>query len=136
MKAKDRSIKTSGNHTRQMLARSSALLLGLYFGATCELVLAGPEGGEVVRGHDAIRKTDGPLFQDPTIRLEWDPKVAGVFGRGDQGFTRGRYRLVRRPESGDPTTLGEGTYLSIWTKVDGVWKAIVDAGSTIKKPEA
>jgi filamentous hemagglutinin family protein len=74
MKAKDRSIKTSRNHKRQLLARSGAFLLGLYFGATCELVLAGPTGGEVVRGEGSIGQaglTTTIQQQSHRLSLQW-----------------------------------------------------------------
>jgi filamentous hemagglutinin family protein len=74
MKAKDRSIKTSRNHKQQLLARSGAFLIGLYFGATCELVLAGPTGGEVVRGEGSIGQSGATTSinqQSHRLSLQW-----------------------------------------------------------------
>ena len=73
MTAKDRSTKTSGNHTRQLLARSSALLLGLYFGATCELVLAGPTG-------NPVEPLDIRPVGNYAISIQWsDAHDTGIF---------------------------------------------------------
>ena len=54
MKAKNRSMNEARNNKRHVIAKSSALLLGLCLGASCELVLAGPTGGEVVGGEATI----------------------------------------------------------------------------------
>ena len=91
-------------------------------------------GGDVVRGIEAIRALDGPLLEDETVRLEWEPTDAGAFKSGDHGFTRGRYRVV---ESGEQPreVLAEGTYLSIWRQEAGAWKVILDTGVPDPAPE-
>ena len=74
MNAKSRSIKNIKNKKRQTLARSGALLLGLYLGASFELVLADPTGGEVIRGEGSIGQsgvTTTISQQSQRLLLEW-----------------------------------------------------------------
>jgi len=91
-------------------------------------------GGPVVRGLEAIREQDGPLFADPALRLEWEPTAAGGFADGKHGFTRGRYQLVRREGDADPVVLSRGTYLSIWRRDEDGWKVILDTGRPTHNP--
>ncbi len=74
MNPKSRSIKEARNRKRQTLAKSGALLLGLYLGASFELVLAGPTGGEVVRGEGSIGQSGATTTisqQSQRLLLEW-----------------------------------------------------------------
>jgi len=74
MNAKGRSIKKTKKKKRQTLARSGALLLGLYLGASFELVLAEPTGGEVIRGEGLIGQrgvTTTISQQSQRLLLEW-----------------------------------------------------------------
>ena len=74
MNAKGRFNKRAKNKKRQTLARSGALLLGLYLGASFELVLADPTGGEVIRGEGSIGQrgvTTTISQQTQRLLLEW-----------------------------------------------------------------
>ena len=89
--------------------------------------------GPIVRGHEAIRKLDGPTFSDPKRMLTWEPIDAGLFDTGDHGFTRGRYRVMR-VEDGKKEEISAGWYLSIWRREAEGWKVILDTGGPDEKP--
>lgn len=86
--------------------------------------------GETARGHDEIRRMDGPLFEDPDLAFEWEPSEAGLFSGGTTAFTRGRYRLVDLGSEGtDGAVLARGTYLTVWRREPDGWKVILDTGA-------
>jgi ketosteroid isomerase-like protein len=85
-------------------------------------------GGEVAQGHAAIREFDAGIFQDPMIRLTWEPTDGGVFSDGRHGFTTGRGALVRLTPPTD--TLWRGSYVTLWRLEGGRWKVILDTGAS------
>jgi len=87
-------------------------------------------GGDVVRGLEAIRERDAPIFADPAVRLVWEPTDGGLFDDGDHGFTAGRYEVIRFRDGSSSETISRGRYVSIWRRDDvGRWKVILDTGS-------
>ena len=74
MKARSRSTNQEKNNRRRIFARSGAFLLGLYLGTSFELALAGPTGGEVVRG-DGLINQGGAITtisqQSQRLLLQW-----------------------------------------------------------------
>jgi ketosteroid isomerase-like protein len=75
-----------------------------------------------VKGHTAIAAS----FKDPDDALpEWAPACGGVAGSGDRAYTWGYFKWSARDGSNRQST---GNYVSIWRKVDGQWKWIVDLG--------
>jgi ketosteroid isomerase-like protein len=86
-------------------------------------------GGSLARGREAIRTQDARLFADPMVRLTWEPLTAGVFLGGDQGFTRGRFEVIKTDSpDGDRTVTSQGTYLTLWRREPDGWKVILDTG--------
>lgn len=83
--------------------------------------------GDEVRGLEAIRKADAPLWDDPTLTLRWAPDVGGWLEPGFTGYTRGRYTLDRANDSGE-STIGTGTYLTLWRKTPAGWRVTFDMG--------
>src|SRR5512134_520990 len=75
-----------------------------------------------VRGHAAIaesfRESGGPV-------PEWAPEGGEVAASGDLGYTWGYFRWTASDGSGKQST---GNYVSIWRRIDGQWKWIVDLG--------
>lgn len=87
-------------------------------------------GAEAVRGAEAIRKADTPLFADPKRRLTWEPKDAGLFADGRHGFTTGNYRVLRTRDDGSEEVAGRGSYVTWWRKEpSGKWRVILDTGA-------
>ncbi len=66
--------------------------------------------------------------------LSWYPVIADISRTCDLGYTTGPYEY-HSPQSGEPVR--HGNYASIWSKqADGVWKVILDCGTTNPAPVA
>ena len=89
--------------------------------------------GPIARGHEAIRRLDGPTFADPKMMLTWEPVDAGLFDTGDHGYTRGRYRVMR-VDDGRKDEISTGWYRSVWRREERGWKVILDTGGPDEKP--
>jgi ketosteroid isomerase-like protein len=80
------------------------------------------DGVGPVKGHPAIaasfRESGGAV-------PEWGPEGGEVAASGDLGYTWGYFRWTASDGSGKQST---GNYVSIWRKIDGQWKWIVDLG--------
>lgn len=95
-----------------------------------------PSNAPMVTGREAIGADWAPLFNDPALRLTWEPLRAQVARAGDLGYTVGAYELTRRSPEGNPTTR-RGKYLTVWKKQpDGAWKVILDSGTLDAPPAA
>lgn len=76
------------------------------------------------------------LAKQPPIpgQLSWEPRYADVAESADLGFTLGPWTY--RPEGGD-SVVARGYYFSVWRRgPDGVWKVVVDHGTTSAPPAA
>jgi ketosteroid isomerase-like protein len=60
---------------------------------------------------------------DSKYSLTWVPSFADAATSGDLGYSYGEYKLTMAD-----TTL-VGTYVSVWKKVDGKWKFVLDSGN-------
>lgn len=82
------------------------------------------DGVGPVKGHAAI----AAAFKEPDGALpEWAPEGGEVAASGDLAYTWGYFKWSARDGSGRQST---GNYVSIWRKIDGQWKWIVDLGVT------
>ncbi len=86
-------------------------------------------GGKAVRGLEAIRTMDGEMFASEDVLLTWSPVSARVFEDGRHGFTTGSFELLKLGGDGTHEVLGTGSYISIWRRVEGAWKVILDTGA-------
>lgn len=87
-------------------------------------------GGTAVRGTDAIRVLDAPLFTAPAVQLRWAPTDGGAFGDGRYAFTTGHARLVRRAPGGAEAVEWTGVSVSVWRREpDGRWLVVRDTGA-------
>jgi hypothetical protein len=81
--------------------------------------------------------TNGKQFskeRKPTpVVLKWEPEFMDISGSRDFGISTGPWEAQEyRPNT---TPLSTGYYLTVWKKQsDGVWKVILDAGSTAPVP--
>jgi uncharacterized protein (TIGR02246 family) len=65
--------------------------------------------------------------------IDWTTTEVGLAASGDLAYERGHWTF-------DPDGVGEtaeehGQYLTVWKKMDGQWKVMYDAGTTIKAEE-
>ncbi|WHU01031.1 MULTISPECIES: nuclear transport factor 2 family protein [unclassified Sphingomonas] len=58
----------------------------------------------------------------PGAKLEWQPEAGAIAKSGDLGFTTGPYVM----RQGD--RVAHGQYFTIWRKVDGTWRWVIDSG--------
>jgi ketosteroid isomerase-like protein len=80
------------------------------------------DGVGPVKGHAAIAasfRASGGAVPD------WAPEGGEIAASGDLAYTWGYFRWTASDGSGKQST---GNYVSIWRKVDGQWKWIVDLG--------
>lgn len=79
-----------------------------------------------IRGHAAIGEafagTDGDT-------LAWEPEAAEVAASGELAYSWGWYTFTA--SSGKSST---GNYVSIWRRIDGRWRYVVDLGVPAPKP--
>jgi ketosteroid isomerase-like protein len=87
-------------------------------------------GGEIIQGHDAVRKAMAPLFAQPGNSLRWYPVTAEAARSGDLGYTTGEsVRRVRAPDG--KLMESHGRYVTIWRRQkDRSWKVELDIGSS------
>lgn len=80
------------------------------------------EGVGPIRGHAAI----GASFKNAgNASLAWAPEAGEVAASGDLAYTWGWFTFT--PGDGSDRK-GTGNYVSIWRRIDGQWKWIVDIG--------
>ena len=80
-------------------------------------------------GVQAIRAGLEPLSKATGFDASWQPARADVTSSGDLGYTTGSYAVTVNNAAGMPAT-EKGTYLTVWKKIDGAWKAIESSGSS------
>ncbi len=86
--------------------------------------------GEIHRGRAAVEaSTQAEWDAEPEGTIEWATDSVDVAASGDLAYERGRWTT-------DPDGLADpeaeiGEFLTVWKKVDGGWKVVADAGSTI-----
>lgn len=87
--------------------------------------------GEIYRGRAEVEAaTQARWAADPDGSIEWTTRSVEIAASGDLAYELGTWTT-------DPDGLADpeaetGEFVCVWKKVDGEWKAIVDAGSTIK----
>ena len=102
--------------------------------AAAEAMMFHPGVGPI-KGHDAISAS----FDAPDGLLEWWPEDGVVAASGDLGYTWGYWRYTANdsanvsanatPAGGErKTKTATGNYVTIWRKLDGRWKWVVDLG--------
>ena len=82
--------------------------------------------GQTVTGKNALRAFYQPVFANKDFNLTWSPTYAEASADGTLGYTHGQYQV----KSG--TAVGRGIYTTVWRKVGGRWKVILDLGSAAR----
>ncbi len=79
--------------------------------------------GRTVTGKDALRAFYQPVFGNRDFTLTWSPSHAEASKDGTLGYTYGEYEARNR------TAISRGIYTTVWRKIDGRWKVVLDLGS-------
>jgi ketosteroid isomerase-like protein len=85
------------------------------------------QNGKTVSGRAELRKFYEPIFSNPNFTLTWTPAHAEAARDGSLGYTYGTY------EAKSGTDVSRGMYLTIWRRVDGHWKVVMDTGSALRQ---
>ena len=62
-------------------------------------------------------------MNDSAVVLSWEPIGGDVATSGELGYTYGIYELK------DSVNVQKGSYVTIWKKVNGKWKFVLDSGN-------
>ena len=79
--------------------------------------------GQTVTGKDALRAFYQPVFANKDFTLTWSPNHAEPSRDGTLGYTYGQY------EARNGTAISRGMYTTVWRKIEGRWKVVLDLGS-------
>jgi ketosteroid isomerase-like protein len=79
--------------------------------------------GQTVTGKDVLRAFYQPVFANKDFTLTWSPNHAETSKDGTLGYTFGQY------EARNGTAISRGIYTTVWRKVEGRWKVVLDLGS-------
>lgn len=85
--------------------------------------------GEFIEGREAILANNTASFADRSegATISWERSTVHVAASGDLAYERGHFIQDADGEGeGAPV---EGEYVTVWVKIDGEWKAMVDAGT-------
>lgn len=87
--------------------------------------------GEIRRGRAELEAAaEARWAKNPDATISWSTSSVDVAASGDLAYERGSW--VYDPDGpGDGQAEG-GEFVTVWKKLDGEWKVVVDAGSTIK----
>ena len=83
--------------------------------------------GEPLIGHAAVAAADGPLFENPDLRLSFGPDLAGWLEPGRRGYTRGQWAIHSASAPGDEP-VAAGRYVTVWVLTAAGWRVELDVG--------
>ena len=84
-----------------------------------------PPNDKAATDPKAITAAVQSAFSVPDFHLSWTPNRVSVAQSGELGVTSGTYDLTFRGPGGKPIA-DKGKYVTVWKKVSGQWKVIVD----------
>ena len=87
-------------------------------------------------GRDAIRAVVEQMVADSALSLKFRTARVEVAGSGDMGWSQGSYVMTMTdPRTGKPVT-SSGSYVTVYRKEAGRWKAVSDIASPGPAPAA
>lgn len=87
-----------------------------------------PANMPVARGREALRRAWAEGLAMPGLSIQWDPTRIEVAESGDLAYVLGTYRVGGDMPGGRMDD--RGSYIVIWKKIDGQWRAIADIGAS------
>jgi len=79
-----------------------------------------PEGGQVLRGKQAVAAAWKRLYEGPQAPFAWEPDRVEVLDSGGLALSSGPVR--------DPRGNRVGTFNSVWRREGNAWKIVFDKG--------
>ncbi len=112
-------------------AKDSAAIAGGIYAADAVTLF----DGEIRKGTAEI---EAGLAQElaaaPDATINWTTDDVQVAGSGDMAYERGSFTFD--PDGAGEAAARTGEFVTIWRKVDGTWRAVVDAGTAHAAEEA
>lgn len=91
--------------------------------------------GNVRKGSAEIRAAfEADLAKAPNATISWTTSHVHVAASGDLAYELGSFSFD--PDGAGEAAAEEGEFVTVWTKVDGTWRAAVDSGTVRKAAEA
>lgn len=91
--------------------------------------------GEIRKGAAEIEAgMAAEMAAAPNSTISWTTDDVQVAASGDLAYERGSFTFD--PDGDGEATSRTGEFVTIWRKVDGTWRAVVDAGTARKAEEA
>ena len=91
--------------------------------------------GKILKGPAAIQADqEAGYAADPNGTIEWTTNDVKVAASGDLAYELGAFTFDADGAGDGAATSGE--FVTVWTKVDGTWRAVVDAGTMMKAAAA
>ena len=110
-------------------ARDTDAVVGFYADEAQVL----PAGMPRADGHDAIRAVWVGMLQTPGLELNFTGSKPTITEAGDMVIDVGSYSMKMQDKKGKPME-DVGKYVTIFKKVDGAWKIVVDTFNSDKAP--
>jgi uncharacterized protein (TIGR02246 family) len=90
--------------------------------------------GKVHKGSAAIQSSlEAEIKKTPNAVVSWNTTSVKVADAGDMAIERGDY--VVDPDGEGKKSAITGTYLTVWEKIDGKWRATADVGTDTVAPK-
>ncbi len=102
---------------------------------TEDAVLMNP-GAPASKGKAAIQKTFADMVSDPALSMNFEADRVEVAKNGDMAYTQGHYTLTMTDPATKKPMNDHGSYVTVYKKVDGAWKAVQDAAISEVPPPA
>ncbi|MGB5132975.1 MAG: nuclear transport factor 2 family protein [Steroidobacteraceae bacterium] len=91
--------------------------------------------GKILKGPAALQADiEAGNAATPNSTISWTTNEIKVAASADLAYELGAFTFDPDGAEAKPATTGE--FVTVWSKVDGTWRAVVDAGTMIKAPEA
>ena len=87
-----------------------------------------PANGPAVVGRKAIQAWYAEWLNTPGMSVSFYPEVIEIAASGDLAYDRGAYRFATDGPQGHTEDVGK--YLTVWKKLDGEWKVVVDTANS------
>jgi len=91
--------------------------------------------GTIRRGAAEIQAgAEKELAEAPDLQVSWTTTAVKVAASGDLAWETGDVTVdADGAGEGAPVT---GSFVTVWTRIDGQWRAVADAGTMVKPPAA
>lgn len=87
--------------------------------------------GKILKGPAALQADmEAEIAATPNATISWTTNDVKVAASGDLAYELGAFTFDPDGAETKPATTGE--FVTVWSKVDGTWRAVVDAGTMMK----